>query len=268
MVVLLAIATSILGFGLASYYDLKTTEVPDTLTNFLILFGILLSFLNFLIFNQINYFINSLFFGTIFLSLGFLLYYTGIWGGADAKLLGIVGFLIPSLPNIQIPFPLIFLPNFFIISSVYLIFYGIIYSFLNPKTFEYMKKIFKRNFYLWLLSTILIFSVSFYIFQILSLFKIFSIVLASLPTLYLFSKAVEKNMIKKIKTQKLKVGDVLASSKIWEGLKKNEVLEIRKKKKYVFIKEGVRFAPTFFITLIFSLIFKDLSLKIILFLIS
>ena len=58
---------------------------------------------------------------------------------------------------------------------------------------------------------------------------------------------------KKISTKKLREGDVLAekagdfSGKLWIGLTKNQVEELKKSKKTVTIKEGVCFVPSFFL---------------------
>ncbi|MCS7106355.1 MAG: hypothetical protein NZ942_03500, partial [Candidatus Aenigmarchaeota archaeon] len=57
---------------------------------------------------------------------------------------------------------------------------------------------------------------------------------------------------------KLKVGDVLAESKLWEGITQKDLIKIKKSgKKYVVIKEGVRFAPAFPLALLFTLYFGD-----------
>jgi len=53
------------------------------------------------------------------------------------------------------------------------------------------------------------------------------------------------------------------SGKLWVGLKKSEVLKLRKLKNSVWIKEGVRFAPSFFLALIATALWGNLFLRII-----
>jgi len=78
-------------------------------------------------------------------------------------------------------------------------------------------------------------------------------------TLWRFGKVVEETGFKKrIKISELREGDVLDDSKLWEGLTKEQIKKLQKSnKKYVVIKEGVRFAPTFPIALMFTIFFGD-----------
>ena len=58
---------------------------------------------------------------------------------------------------------------------------------------------------------------------------------------------------KKIPVSKLREGDVLESSRIWEGITKEQLKKIKdSRKRYVKIKDGVRFAPSFSLALIFT----------------
>jgi prepilin signal peptidase PulO-like enzyme (type II secretory pathway) len=74
-----------------------------------------------------------------------------------------------------------------------------------------------------------------------------------------FSKAVEDVAFrKKIPVSKLKVGDMLASSKELEGITGSEISKIKRSgKKTIWIREGVRFAPAFPIAFLFTLYFGD-----------
>ena len=57
----------------------------------------------------------------------------------------------------------------------------------------------------------------------------------------------------------LKEGDVPDGSKLWEGLTKEQVKEIKKSgKKYVVIKDGVRFAPVFTLALLAAILLGDI----------
>jgi len=45
---------------------------------------------------------------------------------------------------------------------------------------------------------------------------------------------------------------------IWRGLTEKEVRKIRRTKKYVVIKDGIRFVPVFPITLVISILFGNI----------
>jgi len=74
-----------------------------------------------------------------------------------------------------------------------------------------------------------------------------------------FVKAVEEIAFKKrIPVSKLRVGDVLLESKVWEGITGRELRAIRKSgKKFIWIKSGVCFAPAFPLALLFTVYFGD-----------
>jgi prepilin signal peptidase PulO-like enzyme (type II secretory pathway) len=68
---------------------------------------------------------------------------------------------------------------------------------------------------------------------------------------------VEKNLFKKrVKSSELREGDVILGGK-WKGLTKAQIVKIRRKSDHVWIKEGVRFAPVFVITMIISIFYGD-----------
>jgi hypothetical protein len=84
--------------------------------------------------------------------------------------------------------------------------------------------------------------------------------LLSLPALFAavlifirYGRFVEQNLFRKrIPARKLRVGDVLIGEK-WKGLTEGEVRRLKRKGGSVWIKEGVRFAPAFIITLYVTL---------------
>ena len=114
MIEFLAIFIALAGTLIASYYDLKTTEIPDYLPIVMIAAGILLNLVNFLTTKNSEYLFLSIMNGIVFSAIGFSMYFAGQWGAGDAFLLAAVGFLIPK--------------NFFLIASSiisYLIFNSI-----------------------------------------------------------------------------------------------------------------------------------------------
>jgi hypothetical protein len=73
-----------------------------------------------------------------------------------------------------------------------------------------------------------------------------------------YGRFVEQNLFRKrIPVSKLNVGDVLIAEK-WKGLTQKEISRLRKKGGRVWIKEGVRFAPVFIITLYATLFLGSL----------
>lgn len=257
------------GSTLAALWDLKTTEIPDIIPHLMILFGILFHTFYSLYHENFSFLVYSLVYGLSFLGFGFLLYFLGQWGGGDAKVLAAIGFLLPLYPSSNfISFPLSFLFNVFFVGAVYIILYTLIFSFMNRKIWGFFFKEMRgyaKTLAVGSLSLfILLLATNFYFFSIrLKENLIFSFSIPLLTSLLIiiikFAKIVEDHGFKKrIPVSKLKVGDVLLESKVWEGITERELKRIRRsKKKYVWIKEGVRFGPVFPLALILTLFYGD-----------
>lgn len=262
---------SILLFGsiIASYYDLKTTEVPNKVFYFIISLS-----LPFLVY---KFFLSGLIFHYLiaFSVLGFALYKLGQWGGADATLLAISGLLIQGVPENFFPklvfdFQISFLFNLFILGAIYMLIFSFFISLKHKKFwkefFEDLKNL--KKFFLFLFFFCFISSI--FIFSFLGLQKIQSIFISlsiSFSTIFLFVLAkfvlgIERRIFKrKIHISKLKVGDMLLEKRELVGIKKEELEMIKSSgKKFVWIKEGVRFIPSFPIALIFTILYGDFIL--------
>jgi hypothetical protein len=205
------------------------------------------------------------------------MYRFGQWGGGDAKVLAAIGFFSPFLSplskNLYFPFAFSYLVNVFIVGAAYMLFYAFALAILNRKIFSGFLKSVKSSSKIILVSSFALFSLflagNFYLLHVFSLpidfYSIFSnstlllIFSLALFLLWIFVKTVEDVAFKKrIPVSKLKVGDVLLESKLWEGITEKELKKIKaSKKKFVWIKEGVRFAPTFPLALIFTLFYGD-----------
>lgn len=278
MLGLILLAVGIAGFGLAGYWDLRYTEFPDWLPYSMIILALL--FRGIFGFLESDWWIlgDSVFVGAGFLSLGLLLYYSKQWGDGDAWLLGTLGFLFPNQTSFQVstffPFPLTLLFNFLMVSLVYLIGYSIALGMKNRevnKKFVVKIRSEKSKF---LGMPLFFFAVSWTSALILQLWFSFGmerlIQIIVLPVILVFilffsyyAKIVEKDLFKRrIKSSELKEGDVILEDR-WRGITKKEVREISRGRKYVWIKEGVRFAPVFIITLLISLFYGDLMLILI-----
>ncbi|MDT7858447.1 MAG: A24 family peptidase [Candidatus Aenigmarchaeota archaeon] len=263
-IVLLTIA--LLGTLIASYYDLKTTEIPDWLPIVMIIAGIAINFANYLLTKNPDYILLSFFNGIIFTLIGFSMYLAGQWGAGDAFLLIAVGFLIPKNFLIRSDFPFVFtyLTNLFFLGSIYMILYSLFYAVKNEKIIkEFLMQLRRFSFSILILFILFILaSLIFYYFLFHDLNIRVPILVSSISTfliiIFIFSKVVEKSFIRKIPVSKLKVGDVLLENKRWEGITKEEIERIKKSgRKYVYIKSGICFAPSFFIALVFTMLFGN-----------
>jgi Flp pilus assembly protein protease CpaA len=240
---------------IAGIWDLKTTEVPDEIPLLMSSLGLFLWTISSLTSGDFSIFMLSFFTGLALLSVGYIFYKTGQWGGADATLLGSVGFLLPTYPTMQF-FPIDFFINLFLVGSVYMIFYSIIIGLKNSHLFSHFLKDLKENI------IVVFISMTFLISGIMLKFQVLQKLLLLLGFLMLFwryAMVLEKNFfVKRIPVSKLKPGDVIADSKKWVGLTEKEVEDIRRKRKTVKIKEGIRFVPAFPITLVVTVVYGNL----------
>jgi Flp pilus assembly protein protease CpaA len=271
---LIFLAVALLGSGLAAAWDLKTTEIPDEIPHAMIALAVILFSIQSVIEHNYWPILNSLIAGGSLLGLGFLMYYFGQWGGGDAKILAAIGFLIPTFSSqLLFPFPLSYLINVFLVGAVYMIFYAFVIAALNKKIiFQFFKDV-KASTNAVLIGSIALFifflGINWYLINSFQIgFDLTSAIQNSIIPLFVtlglfllwrFAKAVEDvGFKKKIPVSKLKVGDVLLESKVWEGITEKQLRKIKKSgKKTVVIKEGIRFAPSFPLALLFTLFFGD-----------
>ncbi len=269
------LATALIGSTLAALYDLKTTEIPDEIPHSMIVVALLFFGYQSYLIHDYTLLASSIIYGISLLALGFLMYYTGQWGGGDAKLLGAIGFLLPSVQSIQLtfPFPLSYTINLFMVGAVYMVLYSVVLALLNRKIItEFLKNV-KSSAQMILVGSIALFvlfsAANLYLAKYVGVSSnlSFAVVSSLVPLfatigfflLWKFARTVERvGFRKKIPMSKLRVGDVLDSSRLWEGITEKDLKKIKRSgKKFVVIKEGIRFAPSFVLALIFTLYFGD-----------
>jgi hypothetical protein len=279
----LPLSIALIGSSLAAAWDLKTTEIPDVIPHVMILSAIIFWGIQSYILHDYWLIAQSFLVGLGFLGFGFLMYYLGQWGGGDAKMLSAIGFLIPeNIYNFKIrsiyesifnllPFPIIYLINVFFLGAIYMIIYAIVLSVINRKIIKDFLLNIKSSskstvtlfFSIFIFSLILnsIISYNFSIFKSISTSITVAFLSLTLILLWKFIISVEKiGFRRKVHVNKLKVGDVLQESRFWEGITEKDIERIKKSgKKYVIIKDGVRFAPVFTITLLFTLFIGDFT---------
>ncbi len=266
------------GSSLAGAWDLKTTEIPDIIPHIMIVLGLVFWGIQAFLLNDYWLIAQSALVGGGFLGFGFLMYRFGQWGGGDAKILGAVGFLVPvsilNFPTLAIlPFSLGYLLNVFFLGAVYMIVYAVIFALRDRKIIHHFLTNVKSNakttslifigvFALFMISTYFLnlqFNISINFLQMFNTALIVSLLSLGLILLWRFVMSVERvGFRRKIPTSKLKEGDVLLESKVWEGLTKRQVNKIKKSvKRYVIVKDGVRFGPVFPIALVFTFFVGD-----------
>lgn len=275
------------GSATGGWIDLKTTEIPDTVPLSMAAAGLTVHVLNALLTGVWTNVYYSIGVGILFIIFGYVLYYTGQWGEADVLLLAAVGVVVPQplsfftknmFVDSGFSFPAIFILNTFIVGGVYSLIYSFVLSFKNksivPEFFKLLRNSGKRFakiaaavFFASLLS-MLILSAAFAV-RLSSALLLYD-VLVMIPAIvfiflfYTFAQTIDTVAFKrKVKTKDLKEGDVLSedvaglSSKLYIGLTAEQIKKIQGEKKEVWIKEGIRYGPTFFLALIATWLFGN-----------
>lgn len=283
----LAFLTALIGSAVGAAYDLKTTEIPDRIFYMMLAVGLVIVALNSFLSLNIWPFLFSTAVGLILLAFGFLMYKAGQWGGADAKLLAVIGFLLPATPSfmqrLYFPFPISYLVNVFLVGTPYMLLYAVVIAARNRKVIEEFSRDMKASSKVIIISSVLLFvifvAISLYFASLFnaklsyeelaknSLLPVFATI--GLFAIFKFSKSVEEIGFKrKIPISRLRVGDILDESRELEGIAEKELRKIkRSRKKFVVIKEGVRFGPAFPLALLFTLLYGDGILFLVRFLI-
>jgi Flp pilus assembly protein protease CpaA len=251
----------------ASLQDLKKREIDNWISFSLIVFALGIRFFYSLFYGLdagegFGFFYQGLIGLGIFFVLGNLFYSMHLFAGGDGKLLIALGAVLPVSLNFYFNLKIlgIFVFLFLFVGGIYGMFWSFV-LFLNnfnkfKKRFFVLSKKSKSFVFIGILFSILFFIVSF-VFEFSLLFLIGILVLVS-PLLLIYAKAVEDVcMVKKMDVADLTEGDWLVKNlkigkKIikanWEGLSKTEISLIRKKLKFIYIKQGIPFVPSFLIS--------------------
>jgi len=254
--------------SVASYFDIKTGEIPDKFTIGLVIVALALRAVFSASMGDYLYFLDGLIVGGIFFGFGALLFYTGGWGGGDAKLIAGIGVSLGgAVAPTLIDAPLRIFPSFLgffmafaLISIPYSLMYALALSFKSPKVFSLTAHRIKTNWFI--LSLAVIASISMII-----LFKpwngLLMFALLMPPIFYfliLYIRSVEEVVMQKeVLLSELREGDMvvedlvvsgkkLASKRDMDGLSKKALEKIKSAKgapAKLKIKWGIRFAPAF-----------------------
>lgn len=266
-------AIGVAGFGLAGYWDLKSTEFPDWLPYSIIILALASRGAFALIYADWSLVTGSIAVGAVFLGLGLAMYFLKQWGDGDAWLLGAMGFLFPSESGFAysgaFPFPVALIFNFFLVAFFYVIAYSIALSFKAPGTWSGFVRSFRKECKGAMMLAAGV-SAAYIAFITAMIFSLRSAppslaFAAAFPALIFFvvifthyGRYIEKNLFKRrIPVGMLRTGDVPIGGK-WRVLNRNEVASLKRRGGYIWIKEGIRFAPVFVITLVVTLLAGDL----------
>lgn len=271
------------GTAIAGLIDLKTTEIPDAVPLSMVVLGLAAHIARALTLSDWSFLLWGLGIGAAFLAFGYLLYLTGQWGEADAIMLAAIGFLLPQ-PLAMFPtgivmsgfiYPLTLLINLFAIGAAYSVIYAFIVALRNPMVFPTFFRDVKGQaksiaglLSLTAIGLAIVLIFSYIYLQITALLPIVLLLVLSVALflLYRFAVVLENKVFKKrIPTSQLREGDVLAEdiktlkmlSKLYIGLDKKQIRKIRNIKDKVWIKEGIRYSPVFFFTILVTWAFGN-----------
>lgn len=275
----------------AAFVDLKTREVPDWLSYGMIVAGVGIALIKSLVSSDFTFLLYSAI-GLIFMAaIACLMYYTGQWGGGDAKTVMGIGALLGL--NVSLSFPFIspeqtlvaFFINLLIVAVLWGLFYSAWLAFMNRKKFLKELKIQLNKLriarYVLLLLSVLLVAAVFIISDIFTRIATASFAIITIFTFYvwIFVRAVENScMYKMISPDKLVEGDWVAKDvtvkgkvvckKTKLGIEKEQISKLVKlmrqgRLKKVLLRDGVPFVPSFFIAFIITLACGNLMFLLI-----
>ncbi len=256
--------------------DLRKREIANWLNFSLAIFALGFRFF-YSLFGQegFSFFLQGVVGFGIFFLVGNMLYYGKVFAGGDAKLMISLGAVIPFSETflVNINSALVFLLFFLVAGAFYGVVIGIYLGIKNRKRFirEFSSQ-FKKRKSVFYISTLL--AVVLIIFAFIENIFLYLGVLAFIsPYVYFSAKSIDEAcMVKKINTRDLTEGDWLYNNlrigkrfieARWSGVSKEEIIFLRKKKKYILIRQGIPFSPVFLISylaLIYIIVFHNFYL--------
>lgn len=279
---MLIVLSHVLAFSslfLGSIFDLKTTEVPDSVSVVGVAGGIILHFLASLDAGfDLNTLLNlSLVFqnpvswlqalgdpllwclgvGTVFSIYGWGLYFLGMWGGADAFAMSVLGFAAPySVTGFGILHSFNLFLNIMIAGFLYTVGFALYRAFREPAIWKETWKQIKnqeQRISVEILGAGLIGFIGEYTMSFNGLFYFLFLVL--LIFLYRFLDNLQESLLsREVPVSELEGGEVLAADEEQGGkivgITEEEIDELDKET--VEIREGVRFVPVFPVALLMT----------------
>ena len=263
MLVLLVI--TLLFLVLASYFDLKTSEIPDEISIGLVFAVLILKAGYSLCDRDMWIFLNSIVGGCLYFVIGYLLYRLGQWGGGDVKLFAGVGCAISGFDTGILP------PYFtyFVDMSLVIIPYALVSTLrlgiLNRGVVlsEFKNKIKNKIFFIGVLFIpFILYLTTFRDLVFWNSMLILTFLLPTLSILFIYLKVIEQVVLRhRVLVGDLREGDIVIDPAVEaEGITRKEMIEgvsrdqIKKIKflastnkisDEVTIQEGIPFCPVF-----------------------
>jgi Flp pilus assembly protein protease CpaA len=261
---------------IATITDLRKHEVPDFVSYFLIIFGIGSNAIISILSNSIYPILFSIIGAVALYAFGAALYYSGVWGGGDAKLITGYGANFATFPAlIAWPFLLTMVFNILFFGAVIGILWGAYLAIKHKKEFtKQIRKLLHKYkkivvlLYVTLILIIILFALSKFIL-------IPFIWGASVVLFYLLIslKAIEESCMYRLMnpknltegdwiTEDIKIKGKVVYKPERTGISKPEILKLQKlekqnKLKNVIVKEGLPYVPAFLVALIATLLNID-----------
>jgi hypothetical protein len=286
------IRTAVAGIAIATVTDIRTHEVPDWLSYALIALGLVFAAIHTTITHEWTLLYSLVGLGVGY-GIGAALYYTGQWGGGDAKLLMGIGALLTvpvawvrdvqitpeSLFTLDFPFtvPLFmrFLGLLLICGAVYGLLWMVYLMIRYHKKFRtlYPQKMREYRTYrllAWIATAaLIIFSIFMLVHNLVASLLILllaGLVLGAFHLMVAIRVAEEHFMLKTVKASKLTEGDwvvggvqigkewIIPENNIGATKEQIAVLSRRAPNKDVIVKEGIPFVPSFLAAIILALL--------------
>lgn len=272
MDILLLIA--FLGLVYGTITDIKTREVPDWVSFSLIIAGLGLRLLYSVTSFDWTFLIHGLTGFGIFFLIGSAMYYTGQWGGGDAKVLMGLGALI-GFDFTPFSFLISFFINILLIGALYGLVWSVYVAIKNKKQFskEFLKQLkkFKRLKRILIIFLIVVLVSIFVIQNVAAKILLLALVIFFYLSFYtyIFIKSVENSsMYKLYDIKKLTEGDWIAKVVKYKGkyicgpkdlgISKKQISLLKKYGiKKVLVKEGIPFIPPKLIAFVVTYFFGN-----------
>ena len=139
-IIIIFLTLSFLTFG--SYFDLKTSEIPEKVSIGLIVVISSISAVYSLYSLNFSYILNSLFTGILYFILGYIFFYLGEWGGGDVKIFTGIGCSLGFLKSLNFfnngifPCYIDYIINIGVVSLPYLMLYVLILGLIKRAVFK------------------------------------------------------------------------------------------------------------------------------------
>ena len=259
----------------ASFTDMRTTEVPDWLTHGGIAAGVLLHIVMAILAASWTPIIDGALGLGVFVAVGYLMYYTGQWGGGDSKILMAVGSLLGLQFNLAHPM-VAFIINVLLVGALYglgwTFFLAIKHRHAFAKHYENVRceHVFKQirlaSYGALALFAVVAFFVDDLLLRLIVL--LIGVLIPFLAQMTLFIKAVEKCMVRRATPSQLMEGDWIVKDVVVAGKKMagpsdlgislaqiKTLQKLSKRRKItLLVKDGIPFVPSFLIAFVMTLL--------------